>query len=61
MDKSLRFSYKELAEATGNFSLAKKIGQGGFGSVYYAELKGEVGAFAIQFYIVSGTGKRMYT
>ncbi|KAK1403098.1 Chitin elicitor receptor kinase 1 [Heracleum sosnowskyi] len=41
MDKSLRFSYKELAQATGNFSLAKKIGEGGFGSVYYAELRGE--------------------
>ncbi|XP_074332998.1 chitin elicitor receptor kinase 1-like [Apium graveolens] len=41
VDKSLEFSYNELAEATGNFSLANKIGQGGFGSVYYAELRGE--------------------
>ncbi|KAK1365108.1 Chitin elicitor receptor kinase 1 [Heracleum sosnowskyi] len=39
-DKSLEFLYNELAEATGNFSLANKIGQGGFGSVYYAELRG---------------------
>ncbi|KAL8156822.1 hypothetical protein AgCh_001799 [Apium graveolens] len=38
---SLEFSYNELAEATGNFSPANKIGQGGFGSVYYAELRGE--------------------
>lgn len=48
VDKSLEFSYSELAEATGNFSLANKIGQGGFGSVYYAELRGEVSAYAIQ-------------
>ncbi|KAK1403095.1 Chitin elicitor receptor kinase 1 [Heracleum sosnowskyi] len=41
VEKSLEFSYNELAQATGNFSLAKKIGQGGFGSVYYAELRGE--------------------
>ncbi|KAK1403111.1 Chitin elicitor receptor kinase 1 [Heracleum sosnowskyi] len=41
IDKSMEFSYNELAEATGNFSLANKIGQGGFGSVYYAELRGE--------------------
>lgn len=36
------FSYEELAKATDNFSLANKIGEGGFGSVYYAELRGEV-------------------
>nr|XP_017225734.1 PREDICTED: lysM domain receptor-like kinase 3 isoform X3 [Daucus carota subsp. sativus] len=41
VDKSLEFTYNELAEATGNFSLANKIGQGGFGSVYYAELRGQ--------------------
>ncbi|XP_063937838.1 chitin elicitor receptor kinase 1-like [Daucus carota subsp. sativus] len=41
VDKSLEFTYNELAEATSNFSLANKIGQGGFGSVYYAELRGE--------------------
>ncbi|CAL5345649.1 unnamed protein product [Camellia sinensis] len=41
VDKSVEFSYEELAKATDDFSLAKKIGQGGFGSVYYAELRGE--------------------
>ncbi|KAD6454271.1 hypothetical protein E3N88_08977 [Mikania micrantha] len=38
---SMEFSYEELSAATNDFSLANKIGQGGFGSVYYAELKGE--------------------
>jgi len=42
VDKSVEFTYEELATATDNFSLANKIGQGGFGSVYYAELRGEV-------------------
>ena len=42
MDKSPEFSYEELANATDNFSLAKKIGQGGFGEVYYGELGGKV-------------------
>lgn len=42
VDKSVEFSYEELATATDNFNLANKIGEGGFGSVYYAELRGEV-------------------
>lgn len=41
-EKSHEFSYKELANATNNFSGANKIGHGGFGEVYYAELRGEV-------------------
>ncbi|WJX59079.1 hypothetical protein P8452_44457 [Trifolium repens] len=41
VDKSPEFSYEELANATDNFSLANKIGQGGFGEVYYGELKGQ--------------------
>ena len=40
--KSTEFTYQELAKATNNFSLDNKIGQGGFGAVYYAELRGEV-------------------
>ncbi|CAN6571541.1 unnamed protein product [Malus baccata var. baccata] len=44
VDKSVEFSYEELARATDNFSLANKIGQGGFGAVYYAELRGEKAA-----------------
>ncbi|KAG1330976.1 putative Chitin elicitor receptor kinase 1 [Cocos nucifera] len=41
VDKSVEFSYEELAKATNDFSMANKIGEGGFGAVYYAELKGE--------------------
>ncbi|XP_062106054.1 chitin elicitor receptor kinase 1-like isoform X1 [Humulus lupulus] len=44
VDKSVEFSYEELAKASDNFSLANKIGQGGFGAVYYAELRGEKAA-----------------
>ncbi|KAI4308356.1 hypothetical protein L6164_031439 [Bauhinia variegata] len=44
VDKSVEFPYEELANATNNFSLANKIGQGGFGAVYYAELRGEKAA-----------------
>ncbi|KAL3631457.1 Cold-responsive protein kinase 1 [Castilleja foliolosa] len=32
------YSYKELQIATGNFNLANKIGEGGFGSVYKGKL-----------------------
>lgn len=42
VEKSGEFSYEELANATNNFNLANKIGQGGFGEVYYAVLNGEV-------------------
>ncbi|KAI3834561.1 hypothetical protein MKW92_047652 [Papaver armeniacum] len=37
VDKSVEFTYEELARATDDFSVANKIGQGGFGAVYYAE------------------------
>ncbi|KAI9123564.1 hypothetical protein K1719_004864 [Acacia pycnantha] len=41
VDKSVEFSYEELAEATNGFSTANMIGQGGFGSVYFAKLRNE--------------------
>ncbi|KAL5987785.1 hypothetical protein ACLOJK_035539 [Asimina triloba] len=44
MDKSVEFSYEELSKATNDFNIANKIGEGGFGSVYYAELRGEKAA-----------------
>lgn len=44
VDKSVEFSYEELACATNDFDIANKIGEGGFGSVYYAELRGEKAA-----------------
>lgn len=50
VEKSVEFSYEELASATDTFSLANKIGEGGFGAVYYAELRGEVSIFSIFFF-----------
>ncbi|KAG8364580.1 hypothetical protein BUALT_Bualt18G0012100 [Buddleja alternifolia] len=44
VDKSVEFPYEELANATDDFSIANKIGEGGFGAVYYAELRGEKAA-----------------
>ncbi|KAM4093127.1 hypothetical protein ACB094_06G091500 [Castanea mollissima] len=44
MHKSVEFSYEELATATNDFSMASKIGEGGFGAVYYAELRGKKAA-----------------
>ncbi|KAK8460117.1 hypothetical protein SEVIR_2G280401v4 [Setaria viridis] len=44
VNRSIQFSYEELCDATHNFSMEHKIGQGGFGSVYYAELRGEKAA-----------------
>ncbi|KAF3443434.1 hypothetical protein FNV43_RR13116 [Rhamnella rubrinervis] len=44
IDKSVEFSYEELAQATNDFNMACKIGEGGFGAVYYAELRGEKAA-----------------
>ncbi|KAF9669546.1 hypothetical protein SADUNF_Sadunf14G0118700 [Salix dunnii] len=44
VNKSVEYSYEELAKATDDFSLANKIGEGGFGTVYYAELRGEKAA-----------------
>jgi len=44
VDKSVEFTYQELAESTNDFSIANKIGEGGFGAVYYAELHGEKAA-----------------
>jgi chitin elicitor receptor kinase 1 len=42
VDKSVEFSYEGLFNATEGFSISNKIGQGGFGAVYYSELRGEV-------------------
>ncbi|GJN38508.1 hypothetical protein PR202_gb27557 [Eleusine coracana subsp. coracana] len=44
VDRSIEFSYEELSNATLGFSMHHQIGQGGFGSVYYAELRGEKAA-----------------
>ncbi|KAI8558269.1 hypothetical protein RHMOL_Rhmol04G0077600 [Rhododendron molle] len=44
VEKSVEFSCEELAKATDDFSIGHKIGQGGFGSVYSAELRGKKAA-----------------
>uniref|UniRef100_A0A0E0EH22 non-specific serine/threonine protein kinase n=1 Tax=Oryza meridionalis TaxID=40149 RepID=A0A0E0EH22_9ORYZ len=41
VERSIEYSYEEIFNATQGFSMEHKIGQGGFGSVYYAELRGE--------------------
>lgn len=41
IDKAVEFSYEELAAATGNFSDCQKIGEGGYGSVYYGFIQGQ--------------------
>lgn len=46
VDKSVEFSYDELANASDNFSTAYKIGQGGFASVFYGELRGKVRCYS---------------
>lgn len=50
VDKSVEFSYEELAQATDNFSMANKIGKGGFGEVFYANLRGEVCTTCILYF-----------
>ncbi|KAI5084460.1 hypothetical protein GOP47_0000629 [Adiantum capillus-veneris] len=37
-EKVMEFSYEQLARITDNFDVSKKIGSGGFGTVYYAEM-----------------------
>ncbi|EFJ21730.1 hypothetical protein SELMODRAFT_443457 [Selaginella moellendorffii] len=39
VDKSVEFTYDELSAATDNFSISKKIGEGGYGAVYYGEIR----------------------
>lgn len=41
-DRSVEYSYHELARATNDFGLENQIGSGGFGVVFYAMLRGEV-------------------
>lgn len=53
VDKSVEFTYEELAAATDDFNLSNKIGQGGFGAVYYAELRGEVRLTLMHFRLMS--------
>lgn len=38
VDKSVEFTYEELATATNDFSIANKIGQGGFGAEMFFNL-----------------------
>ncbi|KAH9549582.1 hypothetical protein CY35_10G027700 [Sphagnum magellanicum] len=41
VDKSVEFSYEELAMATNDFNVVNKIGEGGFGAVYYGVIRGQ--------------------
>lgn len=37
--RKIEFSFAEIYKGTGHFSVANKIGEGGFGTVYKAKLK----------------------
>ncbi|KAK2976222.1 hypothetical protein RJ640_001615, partial [Escallonia rubra] len=39
-DKATNFPYHEIRDATSNFSLSRKIGQGSYGTVYLGKLRG---------------------
>jgi chitin elicitor receptor kinase 1 len=41
VQKSVEFSYEELAMATNDFNVVNKIGEGGFGAVYYGVIRGQ--------------------
>lgn len=41
-DRATDFPYSEVCNATSNFSVSKKIGQGSYGSVYLGKLRGNV-------------------
>ncbi|KAK0571453.1 hypothetical protein LWI29_016217 [Acer saccharum] len=41
-EKATVFPYREVCDATSNFSMSLKIGQGSYGSVYRGKLKGTV-------------------
>lgn len=41
-EKATAFLYREICDATSNFSTSSKIGQGSYGSVYRGKLKGNV-------------------
>lgn len=41
-EKPVKFSMEEIAAATSNFDETRKIGQGGYGSVYFGILRERV-------------------
>ncbi|KAH9303933.1 hypothetical protein KI387_008337, partial [Taxus chinensis] len=51
-EKSVEFSYDELVSATDNFNLDNKIGEGGYGSVYYGILHGQCPYFVDIFNVI---------
>ncbi|XP_051117736.1 L-type lectin-domain containing receptor kinase IX.1 [Andrographis paniculata] len=56
-----RFSYKDIALATNNFSADKKLGQGGFGAVYKGHLTGmDIPVAVKKFSGGSKQGKKQY-
>ena len=61
VDKSVEFTYQELFNATEGFNITHKIGQGGFGAVYYAELRGEVSSFLFHLHSRIPDATNMYS
>lgn len=45
-ERPVIYSLEEIEEATKTFDETKKIGEGGYGSVYHGLLRGKVGHFS---------------
>ena len=50
-ERSMHFSYDDLAMITDNFNVAREIGRGGFATVYYGERNGQVGGYTEASYL----------
>lgn len=46
-EKATIFPYYEIVDATSNFSVASKVGQGSYGSVYRGKLRGTVSIYFV--------------
>lgn len=50
-EKTLIYSIEEIQEATANFDESRKIGEGGYGTVYHGVLNEQVSFFFFFFFL----------